>query len=212
MKIASGTLEALKWFALVLMLGDHINLALFDRSLPVLTEIARIVFPIFALVLGYNLARPGADWGRVLKRLVIVATIAQPFHYVAFDRALPVNVLYTFAAGLAVISQAEKGRVFLAAMLFLAAGLVVDYRWPGVGLLVSAFYLARSPSLVAWMAISACMVGLAWINGNFYALWALPVVFLASRVNFNVQRSPWAFYTLYPAHLAVLAALVVLLH
>lgn len=62
--------------------------------------------------MAYNLARPNADMGRVLKRLLVVATIAQPFHMFAFDMALPVNVLYTFAAGLAVICLAEKDQVF----------------------------------------------------------------------------------------------------
>ena len=42
---ASGMLEALKWLALILMVGDHVNTTLFDRPLPVLGEVSCIVFP-----------------------------------------------------------------------------------------------------------------------------------------------------------------------
>lgn len=94
-------------------------------------------------------------------------------------------------------------------MLFLVAGLLVDYSWPGVGLLVSGFYLAKLRSVPAWLATSVCVVvALVWINGNYYAIWALPVLWLATKVDLSVPRSPWAFYTLYPAHMALLAALV----
>jgi TraX protein. len=50
--------EAIKWIALVLMLGDHVNKYLFNESLPFLYEAGRTVMPMFCVVLAYNLARP----------------------------------------------------------------------------------------------------------------------------------------------------------
>ena len=55
---------------------------------------------------------------------------------------------------------------------------------------------------------AVCLVALEWINGNAWALFAVPVIYLATRVSWSVPRLPWAFYALYPAHLAVLAVMV----
>ena len=57
--MADGTIEGLKWLALVLMTGDHVNKYLFNATLPVLFEAGRIALPLFVFVLAYNLARPG---------------------------------------------------------------------------------------------------------------------------------------------------------
>ncbi|MBK7549911.1 MAG: hypothetical protein IPI20_19875 [Rhodoferax sp.] len=58
--IDNGTLEALKWLALVLMTGDHVNKYVLADSLPGLFELGRLAMPLFMFVLAYNLARPGA--------------------------------------------------------------------------------------------------------------------------------------------------------
>ena len=49
----------------------------------------------------------------------------------------------------------------------------------------------------------AC-AALWFINRNLWALAALPVLFLASRVDVRVPRLRWAFYAYYPLHLASL--------
>nr|WEG85486.1 trbP [Escherichia coli] len=60
MVIADGTIEALKWLALLAMTGDHVNKYLFNGTLPYLFEAGRLALPLFVFVLAYNLARPGA--------------------------------------------------------------------------------------------------------------------------------------------------------
>ena len=57
--LTNGGAEALKWLALLLMVGDHVNKYLFNGTLPVLFEAGRICAPLFALVFAWNLARPG---------------------------------------------------------------------------------------------------------------------------------------------------------
>ncbi|WP_010101405.1 TraX family protein [Verminephrobacter aporrectodeae] len=57
--VADGTCEGLKWLALALMTGDHVNKYLFNATLPVLFEAGRLALPIFVFVLACNLARPG---------------------------------------------------------------------------------------------------------------------------------------------------------
>ena len=57
--LSSGTLEALKWLALLLMTLDHVNKHLLHASVPELFAAGRLTLPLFGFVLGYNLARPG---------------------------------------------------------------------------------------------------------------------------------------------------------
>ena len=55
--ISGGTLEALKWLGLVLMVLDHANKYLFAHAIPGAFEAGRLAMPIFGFVLAYNLAR-----------------------------------------------------------------------------------------------------------------------------------------------------------
>lgn len=211
--LSSGVIEALKWFALLLMVGDHINLALFGRSLPILSEVARIVFPIFAIVLGYNLARPGVDPQKMLVKLAAFAFIAQPFHMLAFGIGIvPLNVLCTLLVAVMAIMWQSRGETRLALLVFAVGGIVVDYHWAGVAMVCTAWAFFRAPSTEGILLALVAAAGLYVTNGNFYALWAFPVVLLASRLNISLPRSPWAFYTFYPAHLLALAAWVALRH
>ena len=78
--LSSGTLEALKWLALLLMTLDHVNKHLLHASVPELFAVGRLALPLFGFVLGYNLARPGAlasgSYSRTARRLAIFGTIA----------------------------------------------------------------------------------------------------------------------------------------
>ena len=78
--LSSGTLEALKWLALLLMTLDHVNKHLLHASVPELFAAGRLALPLFGFVLGYNLARPGAlasgGYSRTARRLAVFGSIA----------------------------------------------------------------------------------------------------------------------------------------
>jgi hypothetical protein len=205
-KLSTGSIEFLKWLALPLMFGDHINLALFDRQLPALSEMSRIVFPIYAFLLAYNLARPGVDLPRVIARLMLMATIAQPFHVLAFPYGvLPLNVLYTFAAAAGIMHLIEKRQAAAAIVVWLVAGVLVDYAFIGVGLTLACWFYFRQPRLARVGAALVFLSALCLLNGNPWALAAIPVIALAAAGQWRLERSPWTFYAAYPAHLCMLA-------
>ena len=56
LELSSGSLEALKWLALLLMTLDHVNKHLMHASVPELFAAGRLALPLFGFVLGYNLA------------------------------------------------------------------------------------------------------------------------------------------------------------
>lgn len=209
-RLSDGVLEWLKWLALLLMTGDHVNKALYSSELPLLSQAARVCFPIFAMVLVYNLCRPGVDAARAIRRLLLVGVIAQPFHALAFGGFFPLNVLFTFALGLFLCFSRSRLWSLLA---FGVGGLFVDYQWFGLALVVALFLFFRAPPYRwFWPAVGVgiALASLEVINGNWWALMAVPVVLLAVKGRASLPRWRWAFYVYYPAHLAALALLALL--
>jgi len=208
LRLSSGSIEALKWLGVVLMTGDHINTVLFARGVPILYDLGRIAFPLFALVMAYNLARPGADILRTAQRLAVFALVTTPAYAVSVGGAhlLPLNVLHTFAAA-AVIVYLGQRQPLAALIVFVLAGTVVDYAWPGLGLIVAGTSYFATRSCVSAVSALLALASLAAINGNFWALAALPVVAIASLSAPALKRAPRAFYGYYLGHLTVLAFL-----
>lgn len=212
--VADGTVEGLKWLALALMTGDHVNKYLFNATLPVLFEAGRVALPLFVFVLAYNLARPGTlergVYGRTMSRLAVFGALASvPFVALGglYAGWWPLNVMFTLLVVTATAYLVERGgKLHLAAagVAFLVGGSSVEYWWPAVAFGLAVWSYTRRPSwAAAAVALLAC-AALWFINRNLWALAALPVLFLASRVDVRVPRLRWAFYAYYPLHLAAL--------
>lgn len=221
--VSDGALEALKWLALVLMTADHINKYLLGGQIHALYGAGRLVFPLFAFVFAYNLARPatlaGGTYQRALKRLALGAIIASvPF--IGLGGLLfgwwPLNILASFLVSAGTMYLLERGgaaRYGLAALLFIAGGLFVEFWWPGIAMTIAAWWFIRRPSaaaLTAWITATAALGCIPWLLARvpmslgLWSLAAFPVIALACRLPLRVPRLRWAFYAYYPAHLAVL--------
>lgn len=208
--MTSGGRELLKWLALVLMTGDHVNKVLFSGALPWLTELARVCLPIFAVVLVYNAtvdARHGTA-GRAIRRLLVAGAIVQPFHALAFGYWLPVNVLFSLALGLYVCTARSAWAALVA---WAVLGLFVDYQWTGPALMLGArlWFGARTWTgrVIAVVVLGAAYVALCIYNGNCWALLSVPVLFVLGRWNVRVPRVRWVFLGYYVSHLILLAAI-----
>lgn len=219
-RVNDGALEALKWLALLAMTVDHVNTYLLAPREPALYAVGRLAFPLFAFVLGANLARPGAlargVHRRLLWRLAVFAVLATvPFTLLWQQRWgwWPLNILFTLWVATAVIALIERGgswRWCAAALLFALGGAVVDYLWLGVALVIAAWALVRRPSGWRMLAFSACVASLsvlAWLlhatpfMHSGWAIVALPLIALATRVELRLPHLRWVFYAYYPAHL-----------
>jgi TraX protein len=219
--ITSGARGLLKWIALVLMTGDHVAKVLGDGYIPVVSELGRIAFPLFALVLAYNLAQPGADLLKSVRRLLLWGTLAQPAYGFAFGDWLPFNVLLSFALAAAVIWSIQRRQWTLLGMCVLAAPPLVDYNWAGLILILAAWWRFRLRAVpqvplqtplrwtghraVRGAALVLSFGPLCWWNGNGWALLALPLAALLTNRDFPIPQTRWAFYLYYVGHLALLA-------
>lgn len=212
--IADGSLEALKWVALVLMLGDHVNKYLLHEGIGFLYALGRMVMPIFGFVLMHNLCRPTAlgrgVHARVLKRLLVFGVLSTPaFAYLV--GWWPLNILFTLFTATLIVYLWERGgatRRLLAFAVFVFGGALIEFWWPALLCCLGAWAFLKKPT--AWrLALWALATGsLAGINGNFAAVIALPLIWGATRVDIPMPRLRWVFYAFYPAHLTALALLL----
>lgn len=226
LSVADGTLEALKWLALVLMTLDHINKYLLHGAVPTLFAMGRLALPLFAFVLSYNLARPraienaGVVYPRVLKRLAGTAVVAcGPFMALGGLAAgwWPLNILATFAVAVVAMQfllSGKRGGVAAAVAWVVMGGAFVEYWWPAIAICLAGWYYCRRPSwqsLLAWLLATLALSLNGWafgampiVNGSLWALTALPLIFAAAHIDLQVPRRRWAFYVYYPAHLAAI--------
>ncbi|EJR4304088.1 conjugal transfer protein TraX [Salmonella enterica] len=77
--------DVIRMVAFLAMVGDHLATA-FQLDMPLLNMAGRCVFPLFALVSGYNLAGKSIKQ-RSLNRLWLMALLAQPGYWLAFREA-----------------------------------------------------------------------------------------------------------------------------
>lgn len=204
LRIPSGGVEALKWFALVAMTGDHINAFFFARELPLLTELGRLAMPLFGIVIAYNLARTGVQYTPTLLRLLALGLLAWPGHGYLFGYGLPLNIMFTFAAAVASLAVWDRSP-FVALTLAVLAGPVVEFAWPGIAIVLTARWYFRTGTADAALAAVASVASLWLVNGSHWGLLAVPLVLLVALQAPTMPRAAWAFRFYYPAHLAFFA-------
>jgi hypothetical protein len=224
--IFDGTLECLKWLALIVMTIVHIDKYLYHQSLPGVLELGRFVSPLFCFVLAYNLARPdtlkSGRYLRTLKRLAFFGLIASLFIIPLSGQlkgcfpssgllkgAYPLNIMFLLLLATGIFYLIDTGgrlRTFAAICLFVFGGLFVEYWWFGIAFCFCAWLYCKSPSvlrLACWITAAA---SLYVVNRNYWAMAAIPIIFLAPRIQLDIPRIKYAFYIYYPAHLAVILA------
>lgn len=215
LQLSNGSVEALKWLALLLMTGDHINHHLFNATLPGLFEAGRLCLPIFIFVLAYNLARPGAlesgAYFRTMKRLAIFGALASvPFVALGglMDGWWPLNVMFTLLVVTVTLYLLEQGgalNLIGAGAVVAIGGSSVEYWWPAILFGVAAWRYCKRPSILTAVlaALSLAMI-CRFINSNWWAFAAFPLILVVSRINPPLPRLQRAFYVYYPLHLTLL--------
>jgi hypothetical protein len=217
-ELSDGAVEAMKWLGLILMTADHAQKYGLMPTVPGVYEAGRVAFPLFGIVLAYNLARVQSRdptvHARVLTRLLCCGTIAS-IPFIALGGLgfgwWPLNCMFTLAVAVGIMYVIESRRPFWkikVTSVFLLGGALVEFWWPGVALCVGAWLYTKQPTggaLLLWLAGTA---GLTLINGNGWACASLVVlVGMASLVTIEIPRASRWFYLYYPAHLAVLLML-----
>lgn len=221
--ISEGTLQALKWLALLLMVLDHVNTYLLNGAHRWAYEAGRMCLPLFAFVLAYNLARPttNADhYKRMIGRMALAGIAATPaLAWLHNGSVHQLNVMFSLAICTGAIWAIEKGG---ATTLFgLAISLLLAVPCEGgipLLLIVIGFWLtfARRSRLAFFLARTAVMGGfgiLAMVNHSVITilpLLLLPLWPFLPKIT-AIPRFKYLFYIFYPAHLYAILGLSIAL-
>lgn len=197
------------------------------RRSSTLFALGRITLPLFAFVLAFNLARPGAltrgTYKRTAVRLSFFGAIAS-LPFIALGGLAtgwwPLNIMATLLVATGVIYLTDRGgfvRVTLAVLLFLVGGGLVEFWWPAIALTVAAWQYVRRPTwpaLLAWLLATLALTLNGWafarmppVNASMWALAAFPIIFAAQHVQLAMPRLRHVFYVYFPLHLATLWAI-----
>jgi hypothetical protein len=214
LEISNGTIETVKWLALVLMIGDHINKYLFNGTLTWLYNAGRLTMPLFMFVLAYNLARPKSlargAYRRTMIRLAIFGALASPAFMALgglVDSWWPLNILFTLFVLTATLYLLELGNLkgyLSAGLVFVLGGSMVEFWWPAVAFGIAIWSYTKQPSGPALILAVISCGALGYINGNQWALASLLILAGTPVVNFRCVRNRWFFYAFYPVHLTMI--------
>lgn len=204
LELSYDNAEALKWLAFAAMLVDHANKVFAGGAWAWAVPVGRIAFPVFAFLIGRHLLS-----NRMLVRLLVIGAIATVPHVVALTpgHAVPLNILFTFAAAAGVVRLWLSGNLAFAGVVLLLGVLLCDYTLPGLLLVVSCWAWWQARTFATWSMLAASLLLLCLFNGNSFALLAVPLVLLAASCDWRAPRVRHFFWIAYPAHLAVLALL-----
>ena len=222
------TNNQLKLIAMVTMTVDHVGLMLFPR-VALFRFIGRLAFPIYAFMIAEG-CRHTRSLPRYFGSMAALAALCQVVSFAA-QQSLQQCILVTFSLSIGLIwlaKRADQEQTFKSEALFYigilaALGITealplllrgtdfgVDYGFIGVVLPVCV-YLAKTRS--TQILVSGALLGLL-ASTNWYGQWlsllALPLLAL-----YNGQRGKWQlkwiFYLYYPAHLAIIWLIAILL-
>lgn len=212
--VPDGSIEALKWLGLFLMVLAHVNKHWFNDKLPGIFEAGRLVMPLFGFVLAYNLARPGTlekgVYPRVMKRLAIYGLVATPFFIGLGHLAAgwwPLNIMFMLWIAAAMMYLIEKGgRIngILAVLLFAFGGAFVEFWWFALTFILSAWWFCKSTSATALVLMLLAAMSLYVVNQNLWAVAVIPLIYAASLVDLKTPRFSTLFYAIYPVHFALI--------
>ncbi|WP_131782060.1 TraX family protein [Legionella gresilensis] len=217
-KITDGTIEALKWLALLFMTIDHVNRIFFNPSYYPAFCIGRLAMPLFAFVFAYNLARPvkltSKIYLKMSRRLLLFGLLATPGYIMMLHlkSILPLNIMFTlWVAATTIFIYSQKGGQPLAFCIFFVGSLFVEFSWPGVALSVSFWLYLRKPSILFATFILISYLLLNPVNNNNWAMATIPIIFLATLIDIHFPRLRYLFWIYYPLHLTVLVLIKMLI-
>jgi hypothetical protein len=145
-----------------------------------------------------------------MKRLALFGLLATP-PFIALGGLLagwwPLNILFALLSLTAIIYYLEQQTIkgyLIACTVFIVAGSSVEFWWPVLAFGIAVWWYCKTPQLTALIIAVVALFLLRLINGNHWALAALPVLFLSTAINIPVPRYQWFFYYFYPVHLSLL--------
>lgn len=202
------------------MFIDHFSKLIIHYTYnPLLFELGRISFPLFAFLLVYNYMYNTSSKTKYLKRLFIFALISQPFFSFAFQTYI-LNIFFVLFFGLLCIYFIEKYNEFKNKLYLLYIFIIlisfsffVDYQPFGILLIIILYFVFHYKKNIYWFIFLILI-----ILSNHYVILHLKFGFIGlilAIILFNIilyfviyknkveipRFNKWFFYSFYSLHL-----------
>lgn len=197
----------LKIIAIVTMTIDHIGLILYP-STDFYRIVGRICFPLIAFLIaeGY---KHTSSVTKYITRLVIFAVTIQFVMY--FLESYRLNIFFTLALGLSLISLIEKERYISCVPLLLIPYLLpIEYGYYGV-IMIVMMYFAKNLAAASIIFMNIVFIDVLPMTQyyefsmpviQFYSVLAIPFILLYNGL--EGKKMKYWFYFYYPIHLVIL--------
>ncbi len=215
-KQSSGTIEFIKWIAIIAMAVDHIGLILFP-DVTALRMVGRVALPLFGYLLIHNYLFFTSDKKKYIVRLWTFAVISQPFFYfIAFPS---LNIFFLLALALSSIyliestkgtgsnSAIESMTGFVIVSLALVLSLFINYGVFGFALLLFMYLSFRKSEYAFFVFLSIALMNFSLTHVAYVLCGFLfyPIIYYSGQLDLSIKRmNPLFFYTFYPAHLLII--------
>jgi len=221
-RLSSSQYDMLKIIAVLAMVVSHVGMFALSEYSNISFEIGRVAMPLFSFLLMYGYIHYTSSPLKYLVRIFIVALVSQAPASQLFDiegYIMSLNIMFTLFFGLLIVYLLDYGinskekkytyfSFYLAAILFMASGIFVDYFYLGLILIISYWSWLRFSS---HQTLYAAMIATSLLNipyGIFVSVWgmgALVILYLVMNTKFKFPRiNKWFFYLFYPVHLVIL--------
>lgn len=208
----------LKILAMIAMTCDHVGLQLLPQF-PVLRLIGRLALPVYGFLIAEG-CRYTKNRRKYLLRMAGMGVLCQIVYFFAMG-SLYQCILVTFSLSICLIYALDRAvqkrdglSVFLTLAVFAGAFALCEVL-PGVlkgtdfyvdygicGVLLPVFVYFGKPKWLG-LLIGLNLLGLTYGGSQWLALAAVPLVMLYNGKRGNYSLGKW-FYWYYPAHLAVI--------
>lgn len=215
-KISYSNLELLKLIALFFMVLDHTNHYLYGYKYPIMFNLGRISFPIFAFCFSIALAkRDSNNLNKIIIRLVLFSLISSIPYFLLnikwYPYGLPVNILFMFALSAIAINYKNNLEIIIFVGLL---SFLVEYDIRGFFLIIGLYFLLyEKDTIKKLISIGVFLFGLCGIqiiNGNIYSLFSIPLIWIVVKLDLKIIRIKHFFYYVYPIHLLIILFIVLI--
>jgi hypothetical protein len=198
------------------MLIDHIG-AIFAPDQQAWRIIGRLAMPIYAfcLVQGYSYTRSKTNY---LKRLLVIALISQVPYMLAMQH-VQINIVASFFVCFTVLILLERSKTKISDLAILLAGIIVldvlpfDYGAYGLVLVLAYRYLKSHKLVMVHLLINVVFLFYKGWTIQLYSI--IPTMILVYwpsiyTVLDKIKIKRWIWRSFYPAHLSILALILIL--
>jgi len=216
---SSSIIEVLKWLGIVSMTSDHVGI-LFFNHIDIFRMFGRFAFPIFGFVLVYNFIYHSTNKEKYIKRLILVALLVEPIHFICFqNHYIGLNIFFIYAFALSILyvyelvqdnkNPKKSQKLFLLVLIgiFILVSQYIEFYVSGLLLVLSFYFTIKNNKFIIITFLFLIILNAPDFKYIISTLMILPVGYLITKININIPRLKYFFYSYYPLHLLLLGGI-----